>query len=84
MASSKLTEATCFCSLGAIGAILGAERGFTEHSRAELMLEPAWTDATGEVASFNDHPMTTHADVLRMFNRAIRHAEAWEALALTH
>lgn len=74
-------EATCYCSLGAVMAITRPGTSLRIASMAAL-------ERLGgigiSVPRFNDHPLTTHADVLRMFNRAIRHAEAREALALTH
>jgi hypothetical protein len=57
----------CLCALGAVNVVGGAVgRG---HLRQALMDElPApWA----EVASFNDHPFTTHADIMALFDRAI-------------
>ncbi|QWK78628.1 DUF6197 family protein [Ochrobactrum sp. BTU1] len=70
-------EATCFCALGAVRKVTGRA---DDYQPAVRLLEAGAFD----VAEYNDHPSTTHADVLRMFNRAIRRAEAREALALTH
>lgn len=59
-------QATCWCALGAIA----AERGGEVH-------HPAWQavqqqlPAGESIGSFNDHPDTTHADVLALFDRAI-------------
>lgn len=79
MPSAKLSEATCFCALGAVGAVLGNERGARAHGQATDMLAPALPGGRYAVALYNDEASTTHADVLRMFNRAIKKAEEREA-----
>lgn len=65
--------ATSWCAVGAVGAIVSPT-------------SPEWWEATaylrGQVSSrfcsvqlFNDHEKTTHADVMRVFDRAIEQAE---------
>ena len=77
-------QSVCFCSIGAVSAILGAKHEMGSlHGLVNLMLAPGLPEEAkrwGNVGMYNDTPETTHADVLRMFNRAIRHAEAREAL----
>lgn len=85
MPHASLEQATCFCSWGAINAVSGAGEGFVS-SAAYSALRDTITRETGRngIPTFNDHEGTSHADVLRMFNRAIRHAEAREALEAIH
>lgn len=85
MALTPVEQASCFCSWGAINAVCGAGEGFVSSAAHTALTHTIWREARIHgIPSFNDKPTTTHADVLRMFNRAIRHAEAREALALLH
>lgn len=62
-------DASQFCAVGAINRIGRAAGDVTFARAAFLEAEPAgvW---------FNDHPNTTHADVLAAFDRAIAKLEA--------
>lgn len=64
-------SAVCFCVLGAIyrhppSPLTDGARWFLDESLPETFLG---------VGTFNDHPSTTHADVLALFDRAIALAE---------
>lgn len=67
--STNLSEAVCFCALGAVWRAGGKSRS----SRAETILSEIVRTTTrfDNPVSFNDHPSTTHADVLRVFDAAI-------------
>lgn len=78
-------KATCFCAWGAVSAVMGTYSSCA-HSAATFVLKDAIREHTEFIGipSFNDDPETTHADVLRMFNRAIKKAEDQERLAALH
>jgi len=71
---------TCFCSYGAI-----LHRAYTLPCRHEerekqfdamdLALVRATPKGAGGYIHFNDHPDTTHADVMALFDRAIAAVE---------
>ena len=66
--------AVCFCGFGAIQHVLDTEN---EPDPLSVLLTDAaremFPDRVGErsFAAFNDHPDTTHADVLAVFDKAI-------------
>ena len=78
-------EATCFCSWGAINAVTSVDQEVTVGAAFSVLKDTIneTSDFRG-IPGFNDAPSTTHADVLRMFNRAIKKAEAEERLAALH
>ncbi|UWF59825.1 DUF6197 family protein [Brucella sp. 2716] len=80
-----LSEATCFCSWGALLAVMGVSNRVYFGEAFSVLKDTirATTDFRG-IPAFNDAPSTTHADVLRMFNRAIKKAEEEEKLATVH
>lgn len=63
----------CYCAMGAIGAVLPRNyHGWvsdTAQYRALAAAVPA--EFHGNVPNFNDHPATTHADIMALFDRAI-------------
>lgn len=65
-----MSDATCFCSIGALWRVSHS------HWKAERILHDTVYTTTpfGNIASFNDDPATTHADVLRVFDVAIARA----------
>jgi hypothetical protein len=71
-----------FCSNGkrcAFGALIGVGAFKAPEIRALELAHPEGT--FGAVASFNDAPDTTHADIMALFDRAIAAEEAKEAAA---
>lgn len=76
---SDLRHASCFCALGAIRAVTG--RTIDDHPAVHALER---FEGARQIHIFNDDPSTTHADVLRLFNRAIKKAEAEERLAALH
>jgi hypothetical protein len=63
----------CFCAIGAVmdvsmDWVAGANR-LSEHL----------PDGFRRVVEYNDHPDTTHADIMALFDRAIAAAEATES-----
>jgi hypothetical protein len=63
-------SATCWCSLGALGAVALA------WSRAEHFLVDAIPHPyVSSIITYNDAGSTTHADILALFTRAIAAAE---------
>jgi hypothetical protein len=74
----------CFCAFGALMAARGVDpeddTSVTDEDRALAKALPSgWHKVTSEVADFNDHPDTTHADIMALFQRAIEAEEAKEA-----
>jgi hypothetical protein len=72
-------EGGCFCALGAVAEAVKFDpwSNWSHDPRAwncKLALEAETPDR--DVPAFNDHPRTTHADVLALFDRAIAAAEA--------
>lgn len=63
-------KAKCWC---AVGAVYAAATTHPVRTPALERLREALPGAsrTGEVEWFNDHPLTTQADVLALFDRAI-------------
>ena len=68
------TEATCWCSLGAIQKILDQDDGLAEHVTFDLLGKAIDNPKTGAVPDFND--THTHAEVMVMFDRAKELARA--------
>lgn len=64
-------NAVCWCSLGAVSCVTGNLYDF--HKAATLLDEVLLEYA---VPTFNDHPSTTHADVMALFDKAIAAAIA--------
>lgn len=67
--SADLRDAVCVCMLGAVWRLSGN----CGSSQAEVILTRIVRTTTrfDNPASFNDHPATTHADVLRVYDLAI-------------
>lgn len=67
--STNLSEAVCFCALGAVWRAAGDSRS----SCAEIILGKIVRTTTrfDNPVSFNDDPSTTHADVLKVFDLAV-------------
>jgi len=74
---------TCFCTFGA--AQFGPQRKWSKgvDTAATLALVDALPEpfrsgvaTKHRLAVFNDHPSTTHADIMALFNRAISTSEA--------
>ena len=57
----------CLCALGALGRVRDAD--WREADALFDALEGRWEDRS--VHAFNDHPDTTHADVMALYDRAI-------------
>jgi hypothetical protein len=74
--STNLSEAVCFCALGAVWRAGGDSRS----SCAEIILGKIVRATTrfDNPVSFNDNPSTTHADVLRVFDLAVAAAAGGE------
>lgn len=74
-------QATCWCALGAAWAVSDI---VDETYLLAYALPPefrtrfgqTYTNPTPLVAVYNDHPLTTHADILALYDRAIAAAEA--------
>ena len=73
----------CFCSLGALGCVLemtpsddmgGNEIALGMALPADFEPDSELTVGT-KVVNYNDHPETTHADIMALFDRAIAAAE---------
>jgi Na+/H+ antiporter NhaB len=63
---SDAPEAVCFCTIGALNrACLGDYELFK--AGRDLVNEAS---STPNVADFNDHHLTTHADIMRLFEKA--------------
>lgn len=68
----------CYCALGALGmAEAGTPAGYSLTGR--WALQCALPNTFLSVDAFNDHPDTTHADIMALFERAIAAEEAKEA-----
>lgn len=66
----------CYCSIGAVAAVLGISGEETElNSKEAGALARAMPGGWGEdgicVPDFNDADATTHADIMALFDRAI-------------
>ena len=70
---SDSEEATCWCIYGAVNKV---SYEFQENQKIKLMLN-AEANKLGFTTApqFNDHPSTTHADVLKLIDNAIETAE---------
>lgn len=70
-------DATCFCAIGAIRKVGYSNESFTKTLPAEIKLQREVQKNTifAEVASFNDFLLTTHEEVLHLFDKAIEAAE---------
>lgn len=73
----------CYCTLGAVNLVCNGDPNTHNSREAErvrkvLALSLPWDDTPMNpylaISEFNDHPMTTKADVLAVLDRAIRHA----------
>lgn len=69
-----VSAAVCFCSFGACKMAVGFDNCVDDMM---LALGGAIPEGSAAVStpSFNDHPDTTHADVMALFDRAIAAAE---------
>lgn len=69
----------CLCAFGAIARALDPDIdfecdgvGISREDRALAQALPdGWMKTVGMIDSFNDHPDTTHADIMALFDRAI-------------
>lgn len=66
-------KAVCWCSIGALGAAQPAN--YSAYILARNTLDTV-NDEKGGTVAFNDHYKTTHAGVLRAFDKAIAQLEA--------
>ena len=80
-------DGTCFCAMGAVGAA-GGYNLLSNDTNPELaaLIDsiPADFQLQGgrhQLVEFNDHPDTTHADVMALFDRAIAAADAVDAIS---
>jgi hypothetical protein len=71
------SEAICFCALGAIGHVLGHVPD--DHDTFDLLGRALNDHRVGAVPEFNDQPVTTHAEVMAMFDKARELARATAA-----
>lgn len=69
-----LRKATCFCALGALDFAGHVALAYDE-SAEDLLKDAVPTRFMNSITAFNDHPDTTHADVMALFDRAIALAE---------
>lgn len=66
-----------FCAAGAVGAVAaGPYSNPITYRRAIYALREHIPSDFDDIASFNDHAKTTHADILALFDRAIATEEA--------
>lgn len=79
-------EAGCLCAYGAImkakyGFVLEYDDGPFSEDHALMHALPPLSGVKfdlADVSAFNDHPDTTHADIMALFDRAIAAEEAKE------
>lgn len=72
---------TCFCAMGALGhaggfGLVASDK--TPEMASLLDSIPAsfvWVRDRHRLAAYNDHPNTTHADIMALFDRAIAACE---------
>lgn len=64
--------AQCFC---AVGATMRVDARRSYRSDVSEALEAVTPPGFGDMARYNDDPITTHADILAIFDRAIAKAE---------
>jgi hypothetical protein len=76
--SKDFSRAVSFCMAGALWRVQGSD----SNSHAERLLHEIVRTTTrfNNIVSFNDHPSTTHAQALAVFDAAIAAAEREEAL----
>lgn len=70
-------DACCFCINGAI---IRASRNVRSDT-LKALLRKALSKPWETITKFNDHPDTTHTDVMAFFDRAIALAEAEDVMA---
>lgn len=85
--------ATSFCSMGAVAKILGHSREGITQLTAKGFFEPLERALGGRskerdergclVQAFNDYTVTTHEQILAMFDKAIEHARVGAESAQT-
>jgi hypothetical protein len=68
-------DATCFCIYGAVSRSVVETRGFSNFDLT-IVLKSALPKRVSRADNFNDHPDTSHTDVMAFFDRAIALAEA--------
>lgn len=66
-------DAVCYCLVGAIRACDG---GTPVRSLVATVIEELFDSRFYQTTVFNDHPTTTHADVMRVLDTAIERAPA--------
>lgn len=69
---STSDTAVCFCALGAVNAVAYLYSRGALRRLLEAAVPPGFESRVG---TYNDHPDTTHADVLALYDRAIEKAE---------
>jgi hypothetical protein len=74
--SDNLSEAVCFCALGALWR--AGDDCRSSQAEAVLNMIVRTTTRFDNPVSFNDDPSTTHADVLRVFDLAVAAAAGGE------
>lgn len=73
--SAEDPRATCFCAFGAISKVAPQApyaTAFDIRCRADKALYAVLPEGFSSVEDFNDADETTHADVLALFDRAVR------------
>ena len=84
-AARRYNGGNCLCAVDAVAEVVGNswdECGERERDFLEAAVPPDFKRAPNQdeflhrAAQFNDHPNTTHADILALFDRAIAAAEA--------
>lgn len=63
----------CVCAMGAVADITKAagRRGWISETREYKELRAALPHGFNHVPTFNDHPETSHADIMALFDRTI-------------
>lgn len=76
----RSSSAVCWCASGATAWVVqdeDASSGVADDIDADVELAKTLGGSNpGDVASFNDQPTTTHAEVLALFDRTIARLEA--------
>ena len=69
------TPNVCFCAVGALANANCWSFAEVWHERAIDVLYDKLPPNSGGLTVYNDHPDTTHADIMALFDRAIAAAE---------
>ena len=70
----KASRGQCWCAAGAAWSIVGCQTD-ASHTAINCLSELVHEEFNIGVASYNDAPTTTHADILALFDRAIAATE---------